>query len=189
MNILSIHYGHDSSACILKDGEVVLYFKEERFSRKKRDEIPFISIKKCIENFNEEITHIIVTSTDYNFSFYYIKKFISSFIQFPKNENLIDFTSDHHLSHVGTSFFNSGFKEAIVVVVDGRGSFYNNQVSESESIYLMSYKDGLKPIIKNYFDCPYMKHNEIEKDTFDKIQNNEDFEVNIFGKMGGITHE
>jgi predicted NodU family carbamoyl transferase len=44
MNILSIHYGHDSSACILKDGEIVLYFKEERFSRQKRDHIPFISI-------------------------------------------------------------------------------------------------------------------------------------------------
>jgi predicted NodU family carbamoyl transferase len=29
MNILSVHYGHDSSACILQDGEISFYFKEE----------------------------------------------------------------------------------------------------------------------------------------------------------------
>jgi len=188
MNILSVHYGHDSSACILKDGKIIFYFKEERFSRTKRDTIPFISIKKCIGNFNEEITHIIITSTEFNNSFFYIKKFISSFIKFPQDNNIIDFTSQHHLSHVGTSFFNSGFEEAVVVVVDGRGSFYKNQVSECESIYLMSYENGVKPIIKNYFDCPYMHHDKIEHDIINEIKNNKNFEVNVFSKMGGITH-
>ena len=72
MNILSVYYGHDSSACILKDGEILFYFKEERFSREKRDSIPFISIKKCIENFNEEITHIIISATNYTEIFFYV---------------------------------------------------------------------------------------------------------------------
>jgi carbamoyltransferase len=186
MNILSIHYGHDSSACILKDGEISLYFKEERLSRQKRDHIPFISIKKCLENFNKEITHIIITSTEYNTSFNYIVKFISSFINLPKNENIIDFTSQHHLSHVGTSFFNSEFEEALVVVVDGRGSSYKNQVSECESIYLMSYKNGLKPVIKNYFIPSYMNFNSLEKDTYNEITNNP-YKCNI-SKIGGIVN-
>lgn len=188
MNILSVHYGHDSSACILKNGEIILYFKEERFSRKKRDSIPFISIKKCLENFNEDITHIIVTSTEYNFQLEFIIKFISSFIKLPKDENIIDITSQHHLSHVGTSFFNSGFEEALIVVVDGRGSFYKNQVSESESVFLMSYENGLTLVIKNYFNCPYMNHDEIEKETISEIEKNDIFEGNVFGEMGGITH-
>ena len=188
MNILSIHYSHDSSACILKDGELIFYFKEERFSRNKRDSVPFISIKKCLENFNEEITHIIITSTEYNTSFNYYIKFISSFIQLPKNENIIDFTSQHHLSHVGTSFFNSGFEEALLVVVDGRGSFYKNQVSECESIYSLSYKNGLKPIIKNYFNSPYLRHDKIKQDTVYEIENNTNYEGNVFDIMGGITH-
>jgi carbamoyltransferase len=187
MNILSIHYGHDSSACILKDGEIVLYFKEERFSRQKRDHIPFISIKKCLENFNEEITHIIITSTEYNTSFNYIVKFISSFIKLPKNDNIIDFTSQHHLSHVGTSFFNSGFEEALVVVVDGRGSSYKDQVAECESIYLMSYKNGLKPVIKNYFIPSYMNFNLLEKETYNEIINN-NHKCNIFNEIGGIVN-
>ena len=137
MNILSIHYGHDSSACILKDGEIFLYFKEERLSRIKRDKIPFFSIKKCIENFDEKITHIIITSTNYTASYHHIIKFLSSLIKLPDEKNIIDLTSCHHISHVGTSFFNSGFEESIVVVVDGRGSSYRNQLSECESVYVM----------------------------------------------------
>lgn len=188
MNILSVHYGHDSSSCILKNGEIILYFKEERFSRKKRDHIPFISIKKCLENFNEEITHIIITSTDYSETFTFIVKFISSFIKLPKHENIIDFTSTHHLSHVGTSFFNSGFEESLVIVVDGRGSFYKNQVSESESVFLMSYKNGLKSIIKNYFNSSYIYHDKIDQETITEIENDNNFEGNVFSEMGGITH-
>jgi carbamoyltransferase len=187
MNILSIHYGHDSSACILKGGEICFYFKEERFSRKKRDRIPFISIKKCLENFNEEITYIIITSTEYNTSFNYIIKFISSFIQLPKDDNIIDFTSQHHLSHVGTSFFNSEFKKALVVVVDSRGSSYKDQVAECESVYLMSYKDGLNAIIKNYFIPSYMNFNSLKKDTYNEITNNS-HKCNIFNSVGGIVN-
>lgn len=56
MNILSINYGvHDASACILKDGEVAVYFKEERLTRIKRDVEPIQSILECIKNFNEKI--------------------------------------------------------------------------------------------------------------------------------------
>ena len=56
MNILSINYGyHDTSACILKDGEVAVYFKEERLTKIKRDTEPVKSIVECIKNFNEKI--------------------------------------------------------------------------------------------------------------------------------------
>jgi predicted NodU family carbamoyl transferase len=52
MNILSINYGvHDASACILKDGEVAVYFKEERLTRIKRDSDPVKSILECVKNF------------------------------------------------------------------------------------------------------------------------------------------
>ena len=187
MNILSIHYGHDSSACILKDGEIVLYFKEERFSRQKRDNIPFISIKKCLENFNEEITHIIITSTSYGDTFFYIIKFISSFIKLPQDNNIIEFFSKHHLTHVGTSFFNSGFEEAVVVVVDGKGSSYKDQVSECESIYVMSYNNGIKSIIKNYFIPTYMNLDPLEESIRKEIIN-KPYKCNIFNKVGGIVN-
>ena len=188
MNILSIHYGHDSSACILKNGKIVLYFKEERFSRIKRDHVPFISIKKCLENLNEKITHIIISSVDHIETFNFIIKFLSSFINLPKNENIIDFTSQHHLSHVGTSFFNSGFQKSLVVVVDGRGSWYKNQIAECESVYLMSYESGLKPIIKNYFIPSYRMPDELRESTLLELNSDRNLKYNVFGKCGGIVN-
>ena len=188
MNILSIHYGHDSSACILKNGKIVLYFKEERFSRIKRDHVPFISIKKCLENLNEKITHIIISSVDHIETFNFIIKFLSSFINLPKNENIIDFTSQHHLSHVGTSFFNSGFQKSLVVVVDGRGSWYKNQIAECESVYLMSYESGLKSIIKNYFIPSYRMPDELRESTLLELNSDRNLKYNVFGKCGGIVN-
>jgi carbamoyltransferase len=171
MNILSIHYGHDSSACILKNGDLVLYFKEERLSRKKRDQIPYLSIKNCLENFEEEITHIIITSCNYTIAFEYIVKFISCFIELPEENNIFDLTTCHHLSHVGSSFFNSEFDESLVVVVDGRGSTYKNKVAECESVYAISYENGVSPIIKNYSTFPYMKFDYLTERDKKELQN------------------
>lgn len=153
MNILSIHYGHDSSACILKDNNIVFYFKEERLSKHKRDCVPFLSIKKCLEFFDEEITHILITSfrTDES-TIGCIIKLISCFIEIKKSIEIIVFTYNHHLTHVGTSFFNSGFEESLVVVVDGRGSVAKLNHVECESVFLMSYEYGLKKIQKNFFE-------------------------------------
>ena len=187
MNILSVYYGHDSSACILKDGEILFYFKEERFSREKRDSIPFISIKKCIENFNEEITHIIISATNYTEIFFYVIKFISSFIKLPNDKNIINFTSNHHLSHAGISFFNSGFEKAIVIVADAGGSTYNQNknICECESIYLMSYNKSIEPILKNYFISATSNLEELKNL---KINSEKEYEVNLFKKIGGIVN-
>ncbi|HAT64172.1 MAG TPA: hypothetical protein DCS66_06160 [Flavobacteriaceae bacterium] len=41
MRILGISPGHDSSICVINDGEIEFFAKEERFSRIKRDQYPF----------------------------------------------------------------------------------------------------------------------------------------------------
>lgn len=44
---------HDSSACLLKDGEIIAAVQEERFTRKKHDAcFPLNSIKYCVEEAN-----------------------------------------------------------------------------------------------------------------------------------------
>ena len=187
MNILSIHYGHDSSACILKDGNVCLYFKEERISRKKRDNLPFSAIKRCIENFNEKITHIIITSTNYTLTYECIIKFLSCHIEMPSEKNIFNLTSQHHISHVGSAFFSSGFEESIVIVVDGRGSSYRNQLSECESVYLISYEKGLSTLMKNYFTPVYMNFDEISENTKNTLSHNS-YKCGIYNEFGGIVN-
>ena len=190
MNILSVHYGHDSSCCILKDGELISYFKEERYSKIKRDDIPFISIKKCLENFDEKITHITVSSIDTLFdqNIKLIIKFISCFIDIPKDENIIKFSNNHHLTHASISFFNSGFEESICIVVDGRGCVYKNQIAECESSYFISLTKGIKPLIKNYFTPSYIDTNEVDENTYNEIVNNSEYEGNIFNWTGGVVN-
>jgi UDP-glucose:(glucosyl)LPS alpha-1,2-glucosyltransferase len=44
MRILSVNVSHDASACILNDGEIECYFKEERVTKRKRDKLSLCSI-------------------------------------------------------------------------------------------------------------------------------------------------
>ena len=51
MYILGISaFYHDSSACLLKDGEIVAAAQEERFTRKKHDAgFPNLAIQYCLK--------------------------------------------------------------------------------------------------------------------------------------------
>jgi carbamoyltransferase len=50
MIVLDIHAGHDSSAAIVKDGEIVADVQEERFNRQKHsNNIPIKSIEYCLK--------------------------------------------------------------------------------------------------------------------------------------------
>ena len=46
--ILGISRGHNSGACLLKDGEIVFAIEEERLSRRKYDGGPYASILKTL---------------------------------------------------------------------------------------------------------------------------------------------
>jgi carbamoyltransferase len=49
-NILGISIGHNASACVLSDGELVYFLEEERLSKLKRDSNPFrVMVDICIK--------------------------------------------------------------------------------------------------------------------------------------------
>lgn len=50
MNILGLHKGHDSSAALIVNGEIVADVAEERFSRIKHHAgLPFRSVGYCLQ--------------------------------------------------------------------------------------------------------------------------------------------
>ena len=50
MNVLGVHIGHDSSAALVVNGEIVADVAEERFTRIKHySGVPVQSIKYCLE--------------------------------------------------------------------------------------------------------------------------------------------
>ena len=58
MNILSINFSHDASICYLKNGEIKLYLKEERFSKIKKDFFPVKCIKSLV---TKKLTMLLLT--------------------------------------------------------------------------------------------------------------------------------
>jgi carbamoyltransferase len=185
MNILSINYGlHDASACILKDGEVAVYFKEERLSRSKRDTDPVLSIIDCIKNFKEKIDYALVIS--YPNAKKYAK--LTNKLSNTTIENLVEFSYNHHLCHASLAFYNSGFEKSIVAVVDGQGSIYADSLAECETVYLVSYPNNFECLIKNLSVNKEHSHFEVDEKYDRKIIPHKNYECNVNQKEGGIVN-
>ncbi len=94
MRILSFNVTHDSSVCVLNDGHLEFFCKEERISRVKRDKNPFKSLELCSKLNLGPIDHIVYSSpsdhqTDARGFYYtYTRK------KFDKNETYL--TYSHH---------------------------------------------------------------------------------------------
>lgn len=147
MNILTVNWGcHDGSVTILKDGEIHSFFLEERFSGTKYDGDPIIALQRCISGFNERIDHCFVTSypdATTSKSLPILNKLLDDYPKF------IDVSSLHHRSHASLAFYNSGFEESLVIVVDGQGSLNFDFYAENETVYYMKYPNKINCIIKN----------------------------------------
>ena len=65
--ILGIHFGHDSTATLMKDGEVIEAMQEERLSRiKKYVGFPHMSVDYIKKKYNIELfSHVIVDGLEF----------------------------------------------------------------------------------------------------------------------------
>jgi len=149
-------YYHDSSACIIVDGDILAAAQEERFTRIKNDEsFPSHAIRYCLNEAGvklSDINHIvfyekpllkfdrildtIISNAPYGFLFYiksiptWIKDKLFMKLNIAKQLKKIDpdwnksvLFSDHHLSHMGSAFYPSPFKESLILTIDGVGEW------------------------------------------------------------------
>ncbi|HIG10292.1 MAG: carbamoyltransferase [bacterium] len=153
MNILGLSfYYHDSSAALVRDGELVAAAEEERFSRVKHDSgFPKLAIDFVLETGG-------ITLHDLDYIVFYEKPFvkfermlISAMATFPRSaavfgESMQRWISEklwiksmmsrqlgqpsskflfaeHHMSHAASSFFTSPFEESAILTVDGAGEW------------------------------------------------------------------
>lgn len=152
MYILGIScFYHDSSACLLRNGQIVAAVAEERFTKIKHDNsFPINAIKYCLEE-----AKISIQEIDY-IGFYekpflkfervlsqhlemYPKSFIAFYQSLPswlkeklKVPQLIKnrlgfkkgiFFIPHHLAHAASSFLVSPFQKAAILTLDGVGEW------------------------------------------------------------------
>lgn len=139
--------GHDASACLVVNNEIVAFAEEERFSRKRYsyDSLPLMSIAYCLKEGNifvDEIDKVIYgwdMPKVYKMrrrKFPFSKKQILEQL-FPRDlyryEHLptLEFI-DHHLAHAASSYRISGFDEASILVLDGQGENASGTLSYAE---------------------------------------------------------
>lgn len=172
MYILGVNISHDASCCLLKDGEIVFFHEDERFSKikhqqyrrglKPRGENPYKFYQyESIKKHTNFIDYIIFTSFkdpyggDYEIIFDLMNEFKMEGIEW----NRVFFReNDHHFYHASNAAFFSGFEECACLVMDGSGSFVENRYDfivkepfrEIESIYSFNYSRGLSEKFKHF---------------------------------------
>ena len=158
--ILGINTYHaDSSACIIVNGKLIAAIEEERINRKKHfSGYPIESIRECLRIANKRDTEI----TDIAFNtkpssnlfakgvfflknFSYDKNSLSErfkkkinvkkllFKNFTLNTNVKFHYIEHHLAHIASAFYPSGFKDAVGLSIDGSGDFVTLAISECKN--------------------------------------------------------
>jgi len=151
--ILGLNIFHaDSSACILKNGNIVAAAEEERFNRIKHFAgVPLESIKYCLDSCSIKLDQIDFIAINQNQKSNFINKLLYVLISKPninfilkkikikfKRSNMLDHIKlptkygyfkgtianiDHHLSHMASSFYVSEFDDAVNLSIDGFGDF------------------------------------------------------------------
>jgi len=164
MVILGVHLGHNSSICLLNNGNVEKYFLIERFTRKKYDYNKKVILKliNTISNQLKEKLDVVCVS---NFKPPQGDEFITTIFEECKkyNSNVkLMLQQDHHLNHASISFYNSKFDESLVVVVDGSGSEIQDNLVEVESIFVFNREKNTlihKNVVESFssFNLPWGK--------------------------------
>jgi carbamoyltransferase len=152
MNILGInYYFHDSSACVVSDGKLVVAIEEERLTRQKHtDAFPDKAIARCLQIAGlqpGDIDHIAISiqpGLDRGKKFTYGLRQGRSMFNFFKIETEVAWSKKgilrswlsrtydgakrpqvhfvpHHTSHAVGTFFVSPYESAAVLSIDGSG--------------------------------------------------------------------
>jgi carbamoyltransferase len=148
--VLGINYGHNASACLLKNGRIVCAIEKERIDRVKYSEGEYVQpvIDYCLEfaGIKIEDVSLIVKNSSYH-------KLASA----SQKEIVVS----HHLAHAFSVIGTSPFKECAVMVCDGSGNTRKeveewqvqgsipDDFEEAESLYYWNEKQ-LKLINKNW---------------------------------------
>ena len=164
--ILGINAFHgNSSACILKNNEIVFAIEEERINRIKNwSGFPSDSIRMCLNYVNKDLNEIKCIAINRNAKsnlkqkiFFSIKNFDNLKYAIQKSKSLIKLNSiedyflkefnlssltpkiifvDHHLAHLSSSYLTSNFKKSALLSLDGFGDFASCALGFGSDDYL-----------------------------------------------------
>ncbi len=149
MKVLGIRYGgHDSAASLMIDGEIIAASSQERYDYNKHSRaFPLDAIKDCLKTADLDINELdeIAFANDpiYHINEFYLKSALSDKERIPflfndaqkikMNFEMEKITRDftgfngsikfyrHHMCHLTSAYYPSGFNEAVLLSLDGMG--------------------------------------------------------------------
>lgn len=152
MIILGINGGfrqgyQDVSACIVKDGKLIAAIEEERLNRIKHSagHLPFLSVIAVLQITKirfEEIDQIAFHGSTWGEE---VQGRLEAYFRnhFGSCPTLKRF--HHHDCHAASSFFASGFKEALVISLDNSGDGVSLQIMTAKNQKLSLIQRTLRP--------------------------------------------
>src|SRR5271155_2888939 len=202
MLTLGINYSqtHDSSACIVHDGELLFAVAEERLSRVKHDAgFPRLAIQACLDFARvaaQQLDEVCFgwphpgasyrhdlgcfargkMPLDYNGGLSSMLHFLSMWHQrggakrftqqFGAVKARFRFV-EHHLAHALSSYAYSGFEDAAVVVMDGRGaweatSIWHGRNGRLEHVLTIPFPDSVGVFYSEFTDFLGFQRNSDE---------------------------
>ena len=183
MLTLGINYSqmHDSSACIVRDDELLFAVAEERISRLKHDaRFPQLAIQACLDFAKVSASHLdevcfgwqpagpvyrhdlklyaigqwpissmnVLNSSRHFLSMWHQQSGAAPFRRiFGSSKTRFRYV-DHHLAHALSAYAYSGFDDAAVVIMDGRGaweatSIWHGHAGRLDHVLTLNWPDSL----------------------------------------------
>ncbi len=173
MRVVGISPFHDSSVAVINDGIVESFFKEERLSGDKRDDMPFKSMIAAAMSLKGKVDYVTLASpTESDQSLYAVKAALKKIFECP----VIVYCGNHHLSHASLAFYNSGFTRSLVFVIDRNGSLVANEsMREAETVFDVSYPCEFNTLHKNY----WMMNTNNQLEVIETLTKTSDFTFNV----------
>jgi len=187
--ILAVNISHHCSICLLKDGDIVFFQEEDRFSRNKHHythcileslwskDPGFNTIKndielKTIQSLPKElkkIDHIIFCTTGLSSDSYVMNIILDQIRSTIEIENIHHYP-EHHLYHACSAFYNSGFDTALSLVLDGGG--FNNHHEETQNLCDMKFHEQETVFVLDYNNIrSLLRHYSLSDFKFYKYNN------------------
>jgi carbamoyltransferase len=143
---LGINLGHERSVAIVQDGEIVVAIEQERIDRKKYSpgymlhspgdasqiQLPHEAIRYAVETIGIDLGDLETITANMPGQEYapdILRRFLPTELL-----NKVHRIPSHHLAHAYSTYYPSGFEEAIVLVADASGNTVDRQ-TESYTIY------------------------------------------------------
>lgn len=172
MNVIGISaFYHESTCCLLRDGQLVAAASEERFSRRKHDpRTPVEAFRFCLRQGGLHPGELDAVAFYEQPQRKLSRQLWAGVPQAPEegsewsgdlawlDAGLVEdtlrhrlgfeaplLTFPHHLSHAASSFFFSGFKDAAILTVDGVGEWATTSYGRGDGDDLETFEEVLFP--------------------------------------------